>query len=571
MNDCSGSYGFPYDNMGRLIGTTTHYAFLPGHTFTNTYAYDAASNRVSLSADGSTTTYQYDMLNRLSDLTNAWAGHFSLGYDSLSRRTALNRPNGINTSYSYDSLSRLLSVLHQAGGTTIDGAGYAYDAAGNRTSKTNYLNSTNEQYTYDLIYQLTQVTGSPGESYTYDAVGNRLSSAGVPTYSYNSSSQLTSTTVATFAYDYNGSTTSKTDANGTTGYAWDFENRLTSITLPNNGGTVTFKYDPFGRRIEKISPTTTIVFAYNGANIVGEYDSAGNAVVLYAQGPGIDEPLALSKAGAISYYEADGLGSVTSLTDSSGSAVAAYTRDNFGKALTTADTIGNRFRYTAREWDDETGLYYYRARYYDPVLGRFITEDPTGVGGSISPFAYTDNNPLRWTDPFGLIPRAPRCPSSRQDISRSELERLIGPVSPTDSANLNRGCIGMTSVYQGMNVTFPENARGTKCFATEAQARAHPCKPSEKKFIFAKQGQYQHGAPIPGPNGEVPRDTISSAGGNYNYIVAFPGGCYGWMNNGVYPGADPQMASISPTYPHDAHYPHTIWCSTCCSKCLKSR
>jgi RHS repeat-associated protein len=377
VSDPTGTYGFAYDNMGRLIGTTTQYSSLPNHTFSNTYAYDAASNRISLSADGTSTTYAYDTLNRLTDLTSAWAGHFSLGYDSLGRRTALNRPNAINTSYSYDSVSHLLSVLHQAGGGAIDGAGYTYDGAGNRTSKTNYLNSTSEQYTYDAIYQLTQVTqgGSTAETYSYDQVGNRLSSVGTALYSYNSANELTSTSSATFAYDYNGNTTSKTDANGTTGYAWDFENRLTSVTLPNNGGVVTLKYDPFGRRIQKIGTSTTTVYAYEGANIIGEYDSTGNAVVLYAQGPGVDAPLALSKVGAISYYEADGIGSVTSLTDSSGSAVAAYTRDAFGKALTTAGTIGNRYRYSGREWDDDAGLYYYRARYYDPTLGRFNSED----------------------------------------------------------------------------------------------------------------------------------------------------------------------------------------------------
>ena len=121
--------------MGRLIGTTTQYSFLPGHNFQNGYTYDAASNRKTLTApDGSTNTYNYDTLNRLSTLTNSLTGQFGFGYDALSRRTQLTRPNGINTNYSYDSVSRLLSVLHQAGSTTLDGASYNYDFAGNRTS-----------------------------------------------------------------------------------------------------------------------------------------------------------------------------------------------------------------------------------------------------------------------------------------------------------------------------------------------------------------------------------------------------------------------------------------------------
>ncbi len=85
--------------------------------------------------NGSTTTYGYDTLNRLNGLANSWAGSFGFSYDALSHGTQLTRPNGINTNYTYDSVSRLLSVLHQAGSTTIDGASYLYDSAGNRTSK----------------------------------------------------------------------------------------------------------------------------------------------------------------------------------------------------------------------------------------------------------------------------------------------------------------------------------------------------------------------------------------------------------------------------------------------------
>lgn len=118
-----GTYGFAYDNMGRLIGTTTQNTFLPGHNYQNGYTYDAASNRKTLTApDGSTNTYNYDPLNRLSTLTNSLTGQFGFSYDALSRRMQMTRPNAINTNYTYDSVSRLLSVLHQSGSTTRDGA-----------------------------------------------------------------------------------------------------------------------------------------------------------------------------------------------------------------------------------------------------------------------------------------------------------------------------------------------------------------------------------------------------------------------------------------------------------------
>src|SRR4029077_7285961 len=120
------------------------------------------------------------------------------------------------------------------------------DFAGNRTSKTNYLNNITEGYTYDPIYQLTQVTqgASTTESYSYDAVGNRLSSLGVNPYSYNASNQLTATPSGSYSYDSNGNTLS--DAQGR-GFTWDFENRLTQVVVPGTG-TVAFKHDPFGRR-----------------------------------------------------------------------------------------------------------------------------------------------------------------------------------------------------------------------------------------------------------------------------------------------------------------------------------
>jgi YD repeat-containing protein len=100
VSDPTGTYGFSYDNMGRLIGTSTQYSYLPGFNFQNAYTYDAASNRTSLTTpDGSVSTYGYDTLNRLNGLANSWAGSFGFSYDALSRRTQLTRPNGIATNY----------------------------------------------------------------------------------------------------------------------------------------------------------------------------------------------------------------------------------------------------------------------------------------------------------------------------------------------------------------------------------------------------------------------------------------------------------------------------------------
>jgi RHS repeat-associated protein len=402
VNDPTGVYGFAYDNMGRLIGTTTQYSFLPNQTFANSYTYDAASNRKSLTApDSSITTYGYDTLNRLNGLANSWAGSFSFGYDGLSRRTSLTRPNGVNTSYSYDSVSHLLSVLHQAGSNVLDGASYTYDAAGNRSSKTNYLNGTTSNYTYDPLYQLTQVTqgGGTTESYGYDAVGNRLSSLSVASYQYNAANELTSSSLGAYTYDNNGNTLVDASARS---YTWDFENRLTQAVVPGtNGGTTTFRYDPFGRRIQKSGPLGTTNYVYDVLNVIEEVDNGGSRFAEYTHGTAIDETLSILRGGATSYDLSDGLGSVTSLSTAPGALANTYTYDSFGRLTASSGTATNPIQYTGREFDKETGLYFNRARYYDPTGGRFISEDPIGLEGGINFYGYAFDSPTNLRDPSG--------------------------------------------------------------------------------------------------------------------------------------------------------------------------
>ncbi len=214
--------------------------------------------------------------------------------------------------------------------------------------------------------------------------------------------ELNSRPSSTYTYDSNGNTTSKTDSTGTTNYTWDFENRLTTVTLAGSGGAVYFKYDPFGRRIYKQSPTATSIFAYDGDNLVETVNASGGVVARYTQGLNIDEPLAELRGATTDYYEADGLGSITSLTDTTGAPAATYTCDSFGNTVASIGTLRNYFRYTGREFDTETSLYYYRARYYDAAIGRFISEDPLGLRLGTNLRLYVGNNPERFVDPSGL-------------------------------------------------------------------------------------------------------------------------------------------------------------------------
>ena len=130
------------------------------------------------------------------------------------------------------------------------------------------------------------------------------------------------------------------------------------------------------------------------------------------------------RSSATSYYHADGLGSITSLSNSAGALAQTYTFDSFGKQTNSSGSLTNSFQYTARESDTETGLYYYRARYYDPSIGRFLSEDPARLEQNI--FAYVANSPANFTDPTGLTKEIPEdCEELRKYIE-DQYRRLLG-------------------------------------------------------------------------------------------------------------------------------------------------
>jgi RHS repeat-associated protein len=230
----------------------------------------------------------------------------------------------------------------------------------------------------------------------------------VSPYSYNSSNQLTSIPGTTYTYDNNGNTKTKTTAAGTTTYTGDYENRLTQVALPGTTGKVTYKYDPFGRRVQKSftqgGTTTTTNYLYDGMNVIEEADNSGNVLARYTESGLIDEPLGMLRSGTTAYYQADGLGSTSSLSSSTGSLANTYTYDSFGKLTASTGTLTNPFQYAAREFDPETGIYEYRARYFDQNVGRFISEDPIAFRGGVNFYRYVLNNPVINVDPAGLGP-----------------------------------------------------------------------------------------------------------------------------------------------------------------------
>ena len=210
---------------------------------------------------------------------------------------------------------------------------------------------------------------------------------------------MTSNSWGSYSYDANGNTLS--DPSGKS-YSWDFENRLVSAVVPGTG-TVNFKYDPFGRRIQKSGPNGTTNYLYDGVNVLEEADNSGNVLSRYTHGAVIDEDLSMLRSGSTTYYQGDGQGSITSLSNPSGALANTYVYDAFGNLTASTGSLISPFQYTGRESDSETGLYYYRARYYNAQSGRFISEDPAGFSGGPNFYDYAKNRPTNLIDPTGLF------------------------------------------------------------------------------------------------------------------------------------------------------------------------
>jgi RHS repeat-associated protein len=206
-------------------------------------------------------------------------------------------------------------------------------------------------------------------------------------------------------YDNNGNLLTKVVGTDMTQYAWDFENRLTQVTLPN-GTVVNYKYDALGRRIQRTTSGGAYErYVYDGQNVIEDLDSSSSVVTSYLNGPGIDNHLRqTNNSTGVSYFLTDHLGSTSALTDGSGNLLEQISYGSFGNHVGSSRT---RYTYTGRERDPDTGLMYNRARFYDPQIGRFISEDPIGLHGGINPYAYVVNYPIGLIDPYGLVQDGP--------------------------------------------------------------------------------------------------------------------------------------------------------------------
>ncbi len=419
------------------------------------YGYDSNGNLTSKRLrSGDTVTFSYDALNRATSAVFPAGKSQTVywGYDLLNRGlyARYGSASGPGVSYGYDALSRVTSETSV--GKTL---AYQYDAAGNRTRVTwpeTGANALYVTYVYDVLNRVTQVeengaTSGPGllASYGYDSLGRRSTltragGAGAGTgYAYDGASRLYTLTQTlagsasvTYTLGYNAANQvlTKQVSNGayvahpaslTAGYVANGLNQYTSVTgvtasyTPANSAALS--YDPAGRLQTETTAGATTSLLYSGDALVGEYTSSGAIVSRYVMGPGVDEPLVWYQGAGTStrrWLTADNQGSVIGYADGSGNSGATYTYGPYGEPIVSGGASawgGSRYRFTGQIEIPEAQLYYYKARVYDPNLGRFYQTDPAGLASDTNLYAYATEDPVNGSDPSGMDPPVapPQC------------------------------------------------------------------------------------------------------------------------------------------------------------------
>ena len=413
VTDSTGTTTFTYNSMDGL--TRVDY---PDGSYVS-YRYDKSNRLTKVSTAFGDTAYQYDALDRITRVVdrNGYATVYE--YDANGNRTAVKYANGLTVSYEYDKLNRLICE------ETVDSDSnlvvkYVYTlGAGGERIKVEELDRTVE-YGYDELYRLTSETITKGKTkttytYAYDNVSNRTlkNVDGVETtYVYNELNQLVSENDTTYEYDNAGNLVRVVGAGKTALYKYDSENRLIKATVQQGNNVVveTYTYDYAGNRTSK---TTTInnhvekVYYLNDnsslTNVLAEYSANGDEICYYTVGADL---VSQEINGKVYAYLYDGHGTVRALANESGKLTDTYTYDAFGNLISSTGSTANNYRYCGEQFDSTTGLYYLRARYMNPSVGRFISMD-TYQGSNADPislhkYLYANSNPVTYTDPSGF-------------------------------------------------------------------------------------------------------------------------------------------------------------------------
>lgn len=468
---------FEYDGLNRLTLTTDNNE--PGTSVDNsqvTYLYDSLSRKIEEDQDGLVVTSDFDGVGNRIQLTYPDNRVLIYTYDNLERMKTVSGvatysfigsgrilerafASGAKLTYldnsdadiGYDGIKRIVRHRHE---TSIDGTIADFSYGFNRENMRLFerrlhqpdgVERKGEAYAYDSLYRIqnfnvgTQtvsglVTSTDTQtSYNLDGVGNRTSTnkdAVVTSYLPNNMNEYDSVGGITNLHDENGNL--KDD--GVLLFTHDAFNRLIEVRQKSSGLTIAvYGYDASNRRVKKVVTNSgalngTARFLWDGWQEIEERSGSDAVLAEYVYGSAIDEILTMNRAGQTYYYHDDSLGSIEALTNGAQAIVERTTYDAYGAPQFTdasfnptgnISSVGNPFLFTAQRLDPETGLYYYRNRYYNSSTGRFIERDPMGyAAGSLGLYEYVGNDAINRTDAMGLDE------SGQARLDRKSMEQL---------------------------------------------------------------------------------------------------------------------------------------------------
>lgn len=430
---------YDYDSFGRVIKETRQ-NYNNNITQTTEYTYDANNNATSLIVKVNNSViqnlnYEYTYGNKLERVLKNSSEIASYEYNQAGLLEKYMTPiNAVEYFYNQQNLLTQMINYKDRNMSQVDSTfTYTYYLNGNQASKTEVNGTT--RYEYDSLGRLKKEY-APDETvtYDYDFLGNRIkkevtNSQNPYTVNYNynitlltSEQKIVPSTNETeytyYNYDPLGNLISKTyekiapstgsdkltfdateSAKYTTMYEYDPYNKLARVI--NENGEIEFNYYADGLRYSKTVNGAKTYYIWNGSNIIAETDANGSLITNYYRGLQIIASETPSDNVGLKYYSYNGHGDVFKLTDRNKNVIVSYEYDAFGNQKNSIANDTNPFRYCGEYFDGETGLIYLRARYYDPGLGRFISEDPIRDG--LNWYVYCGNNPIRFIDPSGLL------------------------------------------------------------------------------------------------------------------------------------------------------------------------
>ena len=371
----------------------------------NQYDYDSNHRLSSVKKDGKTLALSYDGFNRVKSVSYDDFSGNTVGYeyDKNGNVTMMKYPGGKNVSYSYDNLNRLKSVTDWNSNTIS----YIY-RKDSKLSSVTYPNGMTIAYSYDSAGRQTEKITKRGNSsviasysFTLDKVGNITSENKTEpydgivlpneevNYTYNSANRIQKAGDIDFTFDSNGNTTKR----GNSSYGYDKTDKLVSV----EGKTI--EYDGLGN-IRANGNRRYMIDIMGIGNVIAETNSSGTPTAYYIYGNGLEARIMAD--GTTEYYVSDYRGSVVAMVDNTSAATIThkYQYDDFGNVTQKEESDLNPFRYVGKYgvMHESDQLYYMRARFYDPTIGRFLSEDPIW---STNLYPYADNNPIMGIDPKG--------------------------------------------------------------------------------------------------------------------------------------------------------------------------